>query len=638
MKTAEDECTARLKVAAESIGVECIEVDSFARLLYPPHTQLTQQDVDFVLSLHYETPKRYDIFSFVALWNPLEFFYDWGYRRHANHLVTHDDFISCASTGADNHVKRLIATDPMREGPCFRLSHSLSKPVYEPTIGDQKLFYIGINWERVTKKPARFRDLLLLLDKTGQIRIHGPKQFLGVDVWEGYQSYVGPLPFDGVSVVREIHRAGISLVLSSIAHKESELMSSRLFESLAAGAVIICDENPFARRFFGDTLLYIDSSLPAGDAYAQVMGHVAWIKANPGEALDMARRSQEIFREEFMLDKQLQAIYSGLPARKEKLESLYKPASRDAITLLFLMPTFDPGVLERHIESYLAQKNVTVRPVFAMDSHDFELFRDKIEDCLNRLGVPYEVLCLKFVDRYPNGTMKQRRRLGAVISEALEQMEGLAYLCIAAPNEQLFSDHLCSLLRVLEDNESAVAATSYLLYRHQSDGTQFADQNDDADFYRWSSNRPIGFGRCLLRASAFRPDLGVALPYVDSLLLPLLVGAGRVVRSKRCTLILDIQDKFNIERSNVTAVDRERDVLADYLPEVFGHSPSERGVSVKQNGQPVHLAPASLSLQGMDSASRERLVVELAHSVPVPSSLKKFGFGLYRVWLKSRAR
>ena len=57
----------------------------------------------------------------------------------------------------------------------------------------------------------------------------------------------------------EIAKAGIVLVLSWPAHKEAELMSSRLSESVAAGALVISDENNFAKKFFGDSLLYIDT-------------------------------------------------------------------------------------------------------------------------------------------------------------------------------------------------------------------------------------------------------------------------------------------------------------------------------------------------------------------------------------------
>jgi hypothetical protein len=97
LTVAVDEWIARLRITARSLGLECLMVDSFARLIDPPHTQLTAEDLDFVLSLHLETPKRDDIFSFVALWNPLQFFHDWGYRGYSRNLLTHDDSLSCSS-------------------------------------------------------------------------------------------------------------------------------------------------------------------------------------------------------------------------------------------------------------------------------------------------------------------------------------------------------------------------------------------------------------------------------------------------------------------------------------------------------------------------------------------------------------
>src|SRR5208282_5874403 len=183
--------------------------------------------------------------------------------------------------------------------------HSLSEPIHEPTLGDRKIFYCGINWERLGRKKGRHQDLLDRLDPTGNLRIFGPRVFQGVNVWEGYKSYEGSIPFDGVSLLKEINRAGIALVLSSDAHKESELMSNRLFESLAGGAFIICDENPFAKRFFGDCLLYFDASLPTEKAFAAIMEHVQWIKSNSEDALKMARRAQAIFLEKFSLDRSL---------------------------------------------------------------------------------------------------------------------------------------------------------------------------------------------------------------------------------------------------------------------------------------------------------------------------------------------
>lgn len=67
IKTAEDECIARLKVAATTLGLDCIKIHADGSLLEDPDKSIKRQHVDFVLHLHYDTPKLYDAFSFVAL-------------------------------------------------------------------------------------------------------------------------------------------------------------------------------------------------------------------------------------------------------------------------------------------------------------------------------------------------------------------------------------------------------------------------------------------------------------------------------------------------------------------------------------------------------------------------------------------
>src|SRR5205823_1688343 len=91
-QAAEDENIARLQITARSLGLECVVVDPEGIRLDPPHSRISDRDVDFVIHLHFETPKAYNAFSFVVLWNPLRFFKDWGYRRYSRHLLSHDDF------------------------------------------------------------------------------------------------------------------------------------------------------------------------------------------------------------------------------------------------------------------------------------------------------------------------------------------------------------------------------------------------------------------------------------------------------------------------------------------------------------------------------------------------------------------
>ncbi len=623
VKAAEDEVIERLKIAAKSLDLECLVVDPSARLIQPPHTRLTQQDVDFVLSLHFEAPKQFDIFSFVTLWNPLQFYYEWGYRKFTRHLLTHDDFLSCDSVSGDDHVMRLISEHSMREGPLFRFYPTLSGPILEPTLGDQHLFYAGMNWEKTAKKPGRHDGLLGLLDEGEDLRIYGPRIYNGVEVWKGYQSYVGPIPFDGVSVVRLINQAGISLVLSSQAHAQSEMMSSRIFESSAAGAVIICNENPFARRHFGDSLLYIDTTLPVKETYRQVESHLNWIKSEPAKAVEMAKQAQSIFRERFRLDTCLERIYEGLPARKAKLECAYTPKRReDRICVVFLMPEFRSEILEQHIASCQAQKNVTIRGILAMDAKDAELFGPRgVRSRLGEAQAPLEIAPIHFWERRPDGSPKGRKRAGEVISEVLRSLveEDEEYVCVVAPNERLFSDHLGSLLRVLQDAPEAGCAWSDMVQAQRVNEEERTHLCDDPDAATLADEGPIGSGRFLWRMSALQERLFTALPYLDALAMHLLFGTNQNTPTRRCTLVAGSVDRKD---QAVVPAGLEREILIDVSPEIFGTKASSASAP----------ASSSLSLSRMTDQERVQLVVDLAHSVPLPHVLKKFAFGTYRLW------
>ena len=652
LKTAEDEVIARLKASAASVGLECLEVDSFARLIEHPHTQLTQDDVDFVISLHYETPKRYDIFSFVALWNPLHFYYLWGYRKFAEHLVTHDDFLSCASESADNQVSRLIAKDPMRVGPSLKLYHSLSTPLFPPTIGDQKLCYVGMNWERGSNKPSRHGPLLEMLDRSGGLRIYGPKIFLGVDVWAGFESYIGPIAFDGASVVRAINKAGISLVLSSEAHKDAELMSSRLFESLAAGAVIICDENPWARRFFGDTLLYVDTTKPVEETHAQIQGHLAWVERKPSAALNLIRRAQERFNSTYRQDLCLQNIYREFPARKATLEALYKPTRPEKVTVVLLMPGFRDDVLRQHIASCLAQKNVELQAVLLVNRRDAELFGARIQAQLDALPVSFQLEQIEyFQSANANGSRRRWRRLGSILHEFLARPQRGDLICFVFPNERLFSDHLASLVRAHQDCEGSGGAASDILRSHHAGEDDFADLS--TTFQLSDLKNPMRTsGRFLFRVSSLPPDLQTVLPYLHKLAITFLAGTVQLARSKRCTVVSAIQDpfyeQFLINEPFLNGEpDEEWEILVDYDPIVFarnsiellqvqkkcedqGRLLQELQASIAANHD--HAQPISLGLDRMSLPDQAKLTVALAHSIPLPSIINKMLFGIYRLW------
>ena len=566
IRTAEDECIARLKIAAAALCLECIEIHADGRLLEAPATVITKKDVDFVIHLHYDTPKLYDAFSFVALWNPTQFYHQWGYSRCSRNLLTHDDFISCSSPAADDHVGRMVRGSATHFPPHFNLYHSVADIVHTPSLGDHRLFYAGINWEAINGGKSRHQEVLNRLDQTGVLRIYGPKIFQGVEVWSGYKSYVREIPFDGVSMIDEIANAGIALVLSSPAHKESELMSSRLFESVAAGALVICDENNFAKKFFGDSLLYIDTRCSVDRICDDILKHLAWAEKNANEALGMVLKAQDIFRQRFTLKKNLRDLYTGFSSRKHKLLKHQTPegSTRISVCLNLLLPEYSDALLNAHIASVIAQEYESFSPVLVIDKAAADENRPRIEAALADSPVPIDLLEVDFFNYGITREIKYRRRLGAVIAEVLGRSSPADAVVFVAPNERIFSNHLQVLAGSLSRNpDTNCTATAAILKNgpHPIHGI-----HERIDFCQLDTAAPIGYGRFLFRVSAFTDDLRLALPYVDRKAMAILIGKGAVCQEIPSTVVINVESEFP---SGLWDEGQENELISSFCPEVF---------------------------------------------------------------------
>ncbi|AZC20985.1 glycosyltransferase [Pseudomonas sp. CMR5c] len=544
IKTAEDECIARLKIAAKNLGIECIEVHADGSFLSHPQVKASKENVDFVLHLHYDTPKQYDAFSIVALWNPLRFYHEWGYERTSRNLTTHDDFISCSSDAADDHVARMVRNTFTHLPARFHLYHSTADLVYPPALGDGKLFYAGINWEAISGGASRHQEVLKRLDTTGLMRIYGPTIFQGVRVWAGYESYVKEIPFDGISMMDEISKAGIALVLSSQAHKESELMSNRLFESIASGALIICDENPFAKKFFGDSLLYIDSRSPVEQIYSDIVKHLEWIKKNPSQALAMIEKAQDIFRQRFTLTRNLRDLYESLADRKQQLLELSNPSSTTAISLSvnLLMPEYSPAVLQDHLKSIQVQDYSEFKAFLVVDKKDASTFRRDIEAAVNSSGLSIEIVEVEFFKYGTHADIRSRTRLGQIINERITESRIFDAFMVVAPNERLQSNHLTILCGALRrDPNTQCAATAALLINGDA---PIHTIHELIDFGHVNRAGPTGYGRFIFRTKGIPEDIGIALPYLDGRPLAVLVGDNIIAQQLPASIAIDIRQDF----------------------------------------------------------------------------------------------
>ncbi|MDQ7978066.1 glycosyltransferase family 1 protein [Paraburkholderia sp. SARCC-3016] len=568
LKTAEDECIARIKLAASALGLECVEVHADGRYIDRPETAVSKKDVDFVLHLHYDTPKFYDVFSFVALWNPLQFYHQWGYERTSRNLLSHDDFVSCSSVAADDHVARMVRGAKTHLPAKFHLYHSIADIVHPPSLGDGKLFYVGINWEAVNGGKSRHQDVLRELDQTGMLRIYGPEIFLKVKVWAGYQSYVKEIPFDGVSMIEEISRAGIALVLSSQAHKASELMSNRLFESVAAGALVICDENRFASRFFGDSLLYIDTRAPVATIVEDIRKHIEWAKANPAAALAKIAKAQQIFREKFTLVRNLSALYLGLPARQQELRvrmGLGEGNSKGLrVGLYLLMPAFSDDVLDAHIASVDAQEYDNFAPVLVIDRRAIELNGQAIAAAVSNRAREIEVLTVDFFDHGPMGEVSEERNLGAVLHDILPVAKSFDAVTFVGPNEALFGNHLNVLAAsMLSDSRRHCVASATIV---ENGDAPVHGISEHIEFGYFLPDAPIGLGRFMFRTSSIASDIGIALPHLHRKALAALVGSSEIHQEIPSTVVIDAANGYPSGKWDEAM---ENEVIADFCPEVF---------------------------------------------------------------------
>lgn len=635
-KAAEHEAMERIRNAATAIGKECIFVDRFLNKIEEQQpTEMSADEVDFVLNLHFESGKVYDAFSFYALWNPVKFYYDWGYQIYTRNADSHDDFLTCGSPWADDHIVRRIRGDSTRLPARFALYHSLARPILAPKMGGEKsFFYCGINWEKLGKPKGRYHDVLTLLDRTGDLRIYGPREFHGVEPWAGFRSYVGPVAFDGVSMINEIARCGVALVLSSDAHKESELMSARMYESLAGGAIVIADENPFVRRELGDDGLYIDGTRSPERVYEQLRAHLHWIRTNPADAHKLAVRSQEKFLAKYAMDRCLTEIYSGLAERKQLLQfrSLAKTADRK-VHILFPVMEIEEKSIRSAISNVRGQSYGNITASLIVDAEAYESGRERID---RLAGKDLRIVARKgFATPDAEGGIVRRRRLGDVLTEyCLANAASGDLVMMVGPAERVFRDHVSRLVRQFENEPDTTCVASDLIIRHfDAKNTEHREiRSGPIDILRpLSGGETLGWGRFLFDSGRVA-ELKPMLAYLDfAFAVPLLLDAylGSGIRYTRHASVMNDVQKTS---QSMEGIEREEHEI---VLDGFRFDLSRITCQMLSEGTEVN-APATLlnplikpafakrAIEQMDPATQSYLLELLIKSVRQPWIVRLF--------------
>ena len=159
-----------------------------------------------------------------------------------------------------------------------------------------KVVYCGTN--QAGDMPILFRAL----SPTGILRSHGP-----AGDWAGFPEtcYRGAIPSDMHGPQRCYAAGGIGLALPSQTAQREDLVNHRIFDIVSVGALAICPDLPWIRRWFGDSVLYFEADRPQRQIAHGIQDHYARVLADPDRARDMANAARDIFERHFAAERML---------------------------------------------------------------------------------------------------------------------------------------------------------------------------------------------------------------------------------------------------------------------------------------------------------------------------------------------
>ena len=527
LRNAEYEVLQRVLTAARAVGKSTVVIDDNAKILWAipelgmvTGDQLQAESVDFMLSLHFLSPRILDVYTYITLWQPIDFYHTFGYQKSIDSVTSHNDLISCDSDLADHHGMNLltgVGRAPLR--PLPKMFHAMPEPFLQPKIdGESRLFYIGINWERLGSSKGRFHDALATLDRKGLTDIYGPEQVHGVAVWEGFQTYRGELPFDGESVKNAINQSGVCLALSSISHKNAGIMSNRLFEGLAGGAAIIATANPLIDKYFREIVYQVDDSRGEDILCQQIISALREIRGNPDEAKRRVLEGQRILRESCSLEKSIENLFAVTPERQTHHDATCLAQADVSVILTYA------GENEKHLIDYIQQYKKQKRSNIRLHVICSKRFAERFQaDCNAVTDGAIEAIVLHGIrldTQAPifDGVSPARERAGQATLEILRTIN-TPYFAFARLDESIFCDHYASLAKAIESTPKALAACSGMI--HSERGLDKVEKRSlhsarFVDFDTIVLVDGVGqVGRFLYSSELLRQDFDELLPILD---------------------------------------------------------------------------------------------------------------------------
>ncbi len=464
-QSAEAEVLYRMQMAADDIGLDYVMLDNFSHVLDKETQKATVEYVDaekleFVITTHYDSEKTADAFYYHTLWNPPEIplnLVDYDTRVTNNYLMN-DDYLIYDFGGMSNHLKGILLNKPRTIEGASRLTASFPQSkILAPKLDDPKLFYCGMNWEKVVSNSNRHEGLFKLLDKTGKVKFFGPDKVAawgGLRPWEGYKCYQYSIPFDGFSILKEINECGICLVLSSDIHRRAGAATNRTYEACAAGAVIISDDNEFMQHYFKDAALFIEyNKNNPQDTFDQIMEKYQWIVEHKEEALVLAHRAQQVFKEQFALDNQFLAIVNRHYDRICVIEKdLFATNEVGKVLVSYVVNTLDIDEAKKNclhiINNIRNQYYSNIELGVVCDSR----IAHQLSEYLEHNIFAYELITMDLYDKKGCRQYTDGQAIG-ILRDAIPH----DFWINTWAHESWFYDHITTLVRTLQEEDALCA-------------------------------------------------------------------------------------------------------------------------------------------------------------------------------------
>ncbi len=429
---------------------------------------------NFVVNFNFVFPKLTRFPTYAAVGIPLE------EQRESDqkYLLTFDGYLTVSGNKMRQFTTDLcLSMDKALPVLFFPGQHGSSFSFPLSNLQNAKLMYCGQNWDK------RYLALIKLLSKHEWFNVYGPSYG-----WESVGvNYKGEISYDDHSLFEIYRQAGVGLSLQSKEFVDYNIVTNRILEITAAGAVAIVQKMPFIEENFGDSVLYIDHRKPDKELYKDIVSHMDWIRAHPLEAAEKAQKANQILKSKFsaeeMLDRYLEYHHASMKYGGWSLSIPKK--SQPEVAVIIRAGGRPIEILERAFDSLKKQVYQNIRPILVLYKKlDYlEEFLEKYRPFFTKIDV---VECWGGI---------RSTTLWAGLNYVYNQ--NIPYFCILDDDDEFFPNHISNLFETLQqDNKKG--GTSQWAY------SLWLEEHQGGEFKYWSikENRTIRFYAPLAKSIA----------------------------------------------------------------------------------------------------------------------------------------